>query len=39
MAVRSLAQIALVLFIITVIVNVIARLITKGLDVGLANRS
>jgi len=39
MAVRSLAEIALVLFIITVIVNVIARLITKGLHVGLASRA
>ncbi len=39
MAVRSLAEIALVLFIITVIVNVIARLITRGLHVGLTSRA
>jgi len=39
MAVRSLAEIALVLFIITVIVNVIARMITRGLHVGLASRA
>jgi len=39
MAVRSLAEIALVLFIITIIVNVAARLITRGLHVGLASRA
>ena len=38
MAVRSLAQIALVLFVITVIVNVIARLITRRLDVSQRGR-
>lgn len=38
MAVRSLAEIALVLFIITVLVNGIARLILRGLDVGLTTR-
>ncbi len=38
MAVRSLAEIALVLFVITVIVNAAARLITRGLHVGLASR-
>lgn len=38
MAVRSLAEIALVLFLITVIVNTIARLITRGLHVGIASR-
>ncbi|MGH7119085.1 MAG: phosphate ABC transporter permease subunit PstC [Acetobacteraceae bacterium] len=39
MAVRSLAEIALVLFVITVIVNAVARLITRGLDVGAAGRA
>ncbi|MGH7066407.1 MAG: phosphate ABC transporter permease subunit PstC [Acetobacteraceae bacterium] len=37
MAIRSLAEIALVLFVITVVVNGIARLITRGLDVSLTS--
>lgn len=38
MAVRSLAEVALVLFIITVIVNAVARLITGGQHGGLSRR-
>ncbi|MDA8051095.1 MAG: phosphate ABC transporter permease subunit PstC [Rhodospirillales bacterium] len=38
MAVRSLAEIALVLFVITIVVNGIARMITRGLHVSLAGR-
>lgn len=38
MAIRSLAEIALVLFVITVLVNGIARLMTRGLDASLLSR-